>query len=288
MALSNHDRVGKALELLNTGLQPFFARELQSAHGDSWEETARSALNDRQGGRAGNWDTTAMIGIMIGQWESVFRRQLGTADRTLLHECRDIRNRWAHQHAFTHDDTYRAFDSIQRLLLSVGAPDQAAEIDRQKQDVLRIRFEEQVKREQKKATTAPLNAAPAVGLRPWREIVTPHPDVAGGRYQQAEFAADLGQAHRGEGSAEYCEPRPFFQRTYLTEGLRLLLTNALRRLTSSGGDPVVELQTNFGGGKTHVIYSCQIGAFIVSKSAPASVKNAAFLVRNQWSVGMPP
>ncbi len=251
MALSNHDRVGKALELLNTGLQPFFARELQSAHGDSWEETARSALNDRQGGRAGNWDTTAMIGIMIGQWESVFRRQLGTADRTLLHECRDIRNRWAHQHAFTHDDTYRAFDSIQRLLLSVGAPDQAAEIDRQKQDVLRIRFEEQVKREQKKATTAPLNAAPAVGLRPWREIVTPHPDVAGGRYQQAEFAADLGQAHRGEGSAEYCEPRPFFQRTYLTEGLRLLLTNALRRLTSSGGDPVVELQTNFGGGKTH-------------------------------------
>lgn len=251
MAQSNHERVGKALELLNAGLKPFFERELQSAYGDSWDELVRGSLNERQGNRTSNWDTTAMLGVMIGQWDQVFRRQLGGNDRTLIHECRDIRNRWAHQHAFTLDDTYRAFDSIQRLLLSVGAPEQAAEIDRQKQEVLRVRFEEQVKREQKKATTAPLNAAPAVGLKPWREIVTPHPDVAGGRYQQAEFAADLGQVQRGEGSLEYRDPRAFFQRTYLTEGLRLLLTGALKRLTSHAGDPVVELQTNFGGGKTH-------------------------------------
>ena len=29
------------------------------------------------------------------------------------------------------------------------------------------------------------------------------------------------------------------------------MVNALRRLNGQGGDPVVELQTNFGGGKTH-------------------------------------
>ena len=251
MAVSNHERVGKALELLNTGLRPFFERELQSAYGDAWDDTVRNHLSDRQGSRSSNWDTTAMLGVMLGQWDQVFRRQLGPADRTLVHECRDIRNRWAHQHAFTLDDAYRAFDSIQRLLLSVGAPEQAAEIDRQKQEILRLRFEDQAKREQRKAVTAPLNAAPAVGLRPWREIVTPHPDVAGGRFQQAEFAADLGQVHRNEGSLEYRDPRQFFQRTYLTEGLRLLLVGALKRLTGFEGDPVVELQTNFGGGKTH-------------------------------------
>ena len=44
MVLSNHERVGKALELLNAGLMPFFARELQSAYGDSWEETVRRNL----------------------------------------------------------------------------------------------------------------------------------------------------------------------------------------------------------------------------------------------------
>jgi hypothetical protein len=30
-------------------------------------------------------------------------------------------------------------------------------------------------------------------LKPWREVVNPHKDVASGRYQQAELAADLWQ-----------------------------------------------------------------------------------------------
>ena len=37
----------------------------------------------------------------------------------------------------------------------------------------------------------------------------------------------------------------------MTEGLRNLLLGAVKRLSGNGGDPVVELQTNFGGGKTH-------------------------------------
>ena len=82
-------------------------------------------------------------------------------------------------------------------------------------------------------------------------MVTPHRDVASGRYQQAEFAADLWQVHLGEGSDEYRNPVEFFRRTYLTEGLKGLLVGAVRRLAGEGGDPVVQLQTNFGGGKTH-------------------------------------
>jgi predicted AAA+ superfamily ATPase len=254
MAPSNHERIGRALELLNAGLMPFFERELRGAYGDQWQDEARLALNDpRQAGarrEGAHWDTTAMLGVMIGHWQKVFSRTLGQAERSLIGELRDTRNRWAHQQPFTVDDTYRAFDSIQRLLMAISAPE-AAELDRQKQEILRLRFEELTRREQKKVATAPLGAAPAAGLRPWRDIITPHPDVASGRYQQAEFAADLGQVHRGEGTDEYRDPKAFFQRTFLTEGLRRLLVNALLRLTSSGGDPVVELQTNFGGGKTH-------------------------------------
>ena len=52
---------------------------------------------------------------------------------------------------------------------------------------------------------------------------------------------------------EYRDPTEFFHRTYLTEGLKDLLTNALTRLSGKGGDPVIELQTNFGGGKTHAM-----------------------------------
>ncbi len=81
--------------------------------------------------------------------------------------------------------------------------------------------------------------------------MTPHKDVASGRYQQAEFAADLWQVHLGEGTDEYKNPVEFFRRTYLTESLKGMLVGAVRRLNGQGGDPVVQLQTNFGGGKTH-------------------------------------
>ena len=69
--------------------------------------------------------------------------------------------------------------------------------------------------------------------------------------QQAEFAADLGKVHNGSAPSEYSSPREFFSRTYLTDGLSTLLVAAAKRLSNLGGDPVVELQTNFGGGKTH-------------------------------------
>ena len=81
--------------------------------------------------------------------------------------------------------------------------------------------------------------------------MTPHADVASGRYQQAEFAADLWQVHLGEGTDEYRKPAEFFRRTYLTESLKRLLVGGVQRLSGRGGDPVVQLQTNFGGGKTH-------------------------------------
>ncbi len=81
--------------------------------------------------------------------------------------------------------------------------------------------------------------------------MSPHPDVASGQYQQAEFAADLWQVYLGEGPPEYRDPAEFYRRTFLTDSLRGLLGNAINRLSTSDSDPVVQLQTNFGGGKTH-------------------------------------
>jgi len=92
-----------------------------------------------------------------------------------------------------------------------------------------------------------------MALLPWREVVTPHPDVAAGSYWQAEFAADLAQVLSGKAEAEYQDPAEFFARTYLTEGMRLLLISALRRVAGTGGEPVVQLKTAFGGGKTHTM-----------------------------------
>jgi len=253
MSQTNHERVGRALEILNKGLKPFVEREMQAEYADRWRQEATKSLRDHHlsnESEDAHLDTQGLLLIMWDQWQPVFREILGQAERSLVSELRETRNRWAHQKSFSTDDVYRALDSVQRLLTAISA-EEAREIERQKQEVLRIRFDEQARRETRKVAVAPIEGQPAIGLRPWREVVTPHPDVASGRYQQAEFAADLGQVYRGEGVVEYRLPRDFFQRTFLTEGLRHLLTGALQRLNGTGGDPVVELQTNFGGGKTH-------------------------------------
>ena len=164
--------------------------------------------------------------------------------------CASHRNKWAHQESFSSDDAYRALDSVGRLLTAVSAP-QSDELERLKMELLRVRFDEQARGERRRQAGTTVGSAAAAGLKPWREIVTPHKDVASGRYQQAEFAADLWQVHLGEGTDEYRDPVEFFRRTYLTESLKGLLVGAIRRVAGRGGDPVVQLQTNFGGGKTH-------------------------------------
>lgn len=92
-----------------------------------------------------------------------------------------------------------------------------------------------------------------MSLKPWREVAVPHKDVLKGTFQQAEFAADLSRVHQGTATAEYQDPSLFFQRTFITEGMRLLLDSVVRRLSGRGGDPVIQLQTAFGGGKTHTM-----------------------------------
>ncbi len=252
MALSNHDRVGAALALLRDSLRPFIAREVK-AHGGRWPQLAEDVLADTRLGRGqadpAN-DVAALLVVMDRTWNDFFRHALGKTERSIVNELLEVRNRWAHQEAFSTDQTYRALDSAGLLLNAISAP-QAADLERMKAELLRLRYDEQVRGERRRAAGTAVEGAASVNLKPWREVVTPHHDVASGRYQQAEFAADLWQVYLGEGADEYRNPVEFFRRTYLTDSLKGLLVGAARRLTGQAGDPVVQLQTNFGGGKTH-------------------------------------
>src|SRR5436309_8305947 len=92
-----------------------------------------------------------------------------------------------------------------------------------------------------------------MSLKPWRQVAIPHADVSAGRYQQAEFAADLAQVLQGRADVEYQDPSEFFARTFVTQGMRNFLVVALQRVAGLGGEPVVKLKTSFGGGKTHTM-----------------------------------
>ena len=92
-----------------------------------------------------------------------------------------------------------------------------------------------------------------MSLKPWREIIVPHPDVLNGTFQQSEFAADLTAVRTGKATPEYADAKAFYERTFITEGMGRLLTQVAQRLNGKGGEPVIQLQTAFGGGKTHTM-----------------------------------
>lgn len=241
------------MDLLRAGLAPFVEREFKNLHQAQAAGVARRYLGDDQTiakKPLADWDVAALLRLMWEAWNDVFGRTLGRAERSLVQELRDFRNKWAHQEPFSSDDADRALDSMARLLTAVSAP-QADELSKMKMELRRLIYDEQVRSEKRKVGGSLIEAAATGTLKPWREVVTPHPDVASGRYQQAEFAADLWQVHLGEGSDEYKKPAEFFRRTFLTESLKRLFVGGVQRIAGMGGDPVVQLQTNFGGGKTH-------------------------------------
>lgn len=257
MALSNLDRVNKGLELLREGIFPFVVKELKAKYDSYWQE---EAINSFPAGHHSaevepeEWDVQALLLIMWKQWNEVFKQILGFSEKAIVSELMEIRKRSAHQtrsNFFTTDDAYRALDNVERLLSAIASPE-AEEASQQKSELLRIRFEESARKKARKLETQILETQTPSGLPAWRNVITPHPDVASGKYQQAEFAADLWRVYKDSANAkEYGNPIDFYQRTYLTQGLRNLLINSLKRINGTGGDPVINLQTNFGGGKTH-------------------------------------
>ncbi len=279
MAVSNRERVGKGLDLLAAGLRPFVERELKSKLGENWASTMidSSARAPKAKNASINLnDPQVLLGVMIDQWQVVFREVLGQQERSIVHELKAIRNQWAHNEQFSSNDAIRALDSMERLLCAVSAADTATEVGQMRMDVMRTLFDDQRRQEMRRKSFQPTEGKPQGGLKPWREVVTPHPDVASGRYQQAEFAADLWQVYQGEGSDEYKHPTEFYRRTFITEGLRRLLSQGILRLTGQGGDPVVELQTNFGGGKTHSMLAL---FHLFSGTPPADLPGAEELVK---------
>jgi predicted AAA+ superfamily ATPase len=288
MAITNQERVNQAMDLLRAGLAPFVEREIHAAvkAGSVRMDAVRRFADDPMLGNkpVAQWDVAGLLKLMWETWNDVFGRTLGRAERSLVQEVRDWRNKWAHQAPFSGDDTDRALDSIARLLTAVSAP-QGDDVNRMKLELRRLIFEEHARTERRRSAGTAIESQVTGTLKPWREVVTPHRDVASGRYQQAEFAADLWQVHLREGSDEYRDPAEFFRRTFLTESLKDLLIGAMRRLAGEGGDPVVELQTNFGGGKTHSMLALY---HLFSGTAPGELLGVDALMADAGITVLPP
>ena len=118
-------------------------------------------------------------------------------------------------------------------------------------------------------------------LKKWRDIAVPRDDVCKGSFQEAEFAADISSVRQNRATKEYQDPELFFAMTYITSGMEALLKNVLKRITGTGGDPVIQLQTAFGGGKTHSLLAVY---HIAKQEKPLSSLNGINAILNSLNI----
>lgn len=269
---NNHVVVSQGFRSLLGGFAPYIARELEVEFGPNWwQDAVMNKLYDEQRRdlpETGDWatlvdslDIQRCLLLFDLYWTQVFRKKLSIDHRTWAKELTGVRNKLAHigGQDFNDDDTWRALDTMSRLCEQID-PDGAEEIRTLLREARYGSSEgsTQVTNANQEVTQGKpakergiLDKSALQGLTSWRDIIEPHPDVAQGRYKNAEFAADLAQVARGEGAFEYRDPVEFFARTYVTEGMTGLLVQGLKRVTGRDGEPVIQLKTAFGGGKTH-------------------------------------
>ncbi len=245
MVTSNHERVGKALELLRDGLRPYIERSFQDKYGATWRSEAGIALRSDQPWQDSdgepNFDAAALLILMSNRWNEVFASVLGYSEPSYVSELRTVRNRWAHQETFTTGDTQRALYKMARLLSAASAPEA--------QEVMRLRNEEQPQREVTKASAAPVEGQPKTRLPSRREVVTPQRNVASGR--------DL---------TKFTVTTPQGVRERLGKGRAILI---VVRSLCAAGVPVEDIQK--------ILQTEHRYGYVVVRSAPGNLDGATFV-----------
>ena len=250
MAVTNHERVNKALTLVRDAIRPDVERTWRQQFGPRWAEQVNKRLPHRDRVASPD-DLVFLLKGMDATWNQFFRRSHSRSTRSYLNLLWEARNDWAHNKRFSSDETRRILDNCEMMLVAFNAGSAADEVRELNRSLRLLVTGEERRTAERRAAAEATKGEPLAGLKPWREVITPHRDVREGRFAQAEFAADLRQVVMGEAASEYGDPVNFYERTFITDGLSDLIRNTALRLSGEGGDPVVELQTGFGGGKTH-------------------------------------
>lgn len=283
----NLEYVQKGFRILHPLMAAYIAQEMSRKFKNDWWQEVLTILSDqtRDLSSSGGWservdslDLANCIRLLDGEWNNLFKKLLSIDHRTWAKELMGICNKVSDlgSQDMNKDDAERALDTMARLC--AGFDLQGAEDIR---TILReLRYGTSMgstsvtasnvtpEPQKKKTEVGILTRISGSTLPSWREIIEPHPDVAQGRYLNAEFAADLSQVARGEGAFEYRDPVEFFARTYVTEGMKGLLVQALKRFSALNGEPVLQLKTAFGGGKTHsllALYHMSCGGVSLEK-----------------------
>ena len=263
---SNRELLEHGFDILRGVMAEYIAEKLMGAYGADWwseavltkvphsEELPKSGTRDQLLIRL---DIRRLFSLFKTYWHDLFSSML-------VFDCRDkASSLWTICNKLKHigGEDFEYYETIHSLYMM---KELCAAIDQKSADKISELMTNLKDRDIQAMNANIINN----NLQSWRSVITPHPDVSAGRYNNAEFAADLSQVADGSGSIEYLDPAEFFMRTYITGGLKELLVKALRRLSGLGGEPVMQLRTSFGGGKTHsmlALYHLMRGRFNIKQ-----------------------
>nr|WP_106619913.1 DUF499 domain-containing protein [Saccharothrix carnea] len=244
--------MGRVLDLVSAGLGPWMTDLLMRKYGETWQAQIRAVAGTGPREFADQTDDPSyLFWVFDKQWQSLFCQHVSYEAKRCVSALWDARKQWAHGGKFSDEQAERVLSDGEHMLRQIGAVNPADEVDELRRELRRLRFEKDQKQYQATAERQLTVRLDTGGLPAWRDVAEPHDDVMKGTFQLAQFAADLRQVALGVARPEYGDPVQFFERTYITRGLRYLLAQTLQRLNGAGGEPVIDLMTTFGGGKTH-------------------------------------
>ena len=267
----NKAALGTALDIYLDAMRGFVVRCMQRIPRKQLGDAISEVLNDRRReefaqslGRgetvAGSIEFSDFPHLVNRRWREVFAEEFNN-EHTVLNQlwlAVEARNRVSHRGEGDIEVDYvqAHLYHVAAILDRIHVPDAAAEVRgiseglNAEPSTLAQRAPEQASQADSAGRAA--ESPPGNGLKPWREVAPPNSDVTDGTLREAEFAADLQLVYDGRADATvYGQPLNFFKRTHVTPGMRTLMENVLERIAGTGGDPVIQTKTGFGGGKTH-------------------------------------
>src|SRR5947209_14892378 len=188
MAVSNRDRIDQMFQVMAPALDDFISSVIGQADpglGAEWVKLVQGKDVKNGASASKSYEpldpqvqfrilTEGNITASYKPGWYPFNQALGRTGETFASELREVRNSWAHNGTFTDDDAYRALDTGERLLKLVGAAAEADEVRGIRLNLRRVTAD----KDDKKVLKAAVDNPEATGLKPWREVLPPHDDVA--------------------------------------------------------------------------------------------------------------
>ena len=271
MAISNHEALGRGLTLYTEAMGQFVKQRLVGAFPSTWwEDGVIKVLPDAKkrqlqsdmaktprDDRAEYLDPSILVQVITrhhARFQDAFPNYRLTS--SLLLQISEARNTWAHSLSsdLHGDEVGLALMAMKRLLADAELPAVEA-VEKLRQEVMGV---PEVHPSGPVAEIEALVPRPAIGsgtgIPYWWEVCEPHDGVKNpAQIDESRFAASLGRVFAGAASEEYLDPTSFLSQTYFTENLTQMVREVASRLSGGDGASVTEVQTPFGGGKTHAL-----------------------------------